>query len=273
MAPADCVVHCAGKSADWGKAQEFFDANVIGTCSVVRACEHHGIRRVVFISTPSLYFTGNDRLDIRESDPLPARQLTHYARTKLQAEKELLAFADRGYQVIILRPRAVFGPGDTTITPRILSLSKKRSFPLVNGGEALTDITYVSNLVAAVRSALHAKGGTWSPVYNISNGEPIRIRDWFAGVLDAFGRPFRPRHVPALAARSAAAVMELACRLPFAPKQPQFTRFSVGYMAVSMTMSIERAREHLGYTPEVGNQKGFEMLSAWYRSEKQDNEP
>lgn len=119
----------------------------------------------------------------------------------------------------------------------------------------------MDNLVGAVRLALMANPDAWNTVYNVSNGEPIRILEWFAGVLDAFGRPFNPRHVPALAARSAAAVMELACRLPFGPRKPQFTRFSVGYMAVSMTMSIAHAREKLGYTPRIDNATGFERLA------------
>jgi len=153
FASADCVVHCAGKSADWGTASDFFDVNVVGTRNVVSACEHHGIRRILFIATPSMYFTGNDRFDITEAEPLPERQLTHYAKTKLIAEKELLALGRRGYHVIVLRPRAVYGPHDRTLVPRILRLAEKRRFPLINGGQALTDITWVGNFVDAVQLA------------------------------------------------------------------------------------------------------------------------
>ncbi len=266
LAPAGCVVHCAGKSADWGGASEFHNVNVVGTRNLVRACEHHGIRRIVFLSTPSIYYTGRDRFDVTESEPVPPRQLTHYAGAKLQAEQELLGLAERGFEVIILRPRAVLGPHDTTITPRILRLAEGRSFPLIGGGEAITEITAVDNLVDAVRAALNASPAAWNTVYNITNGEPIRIRDWFARVLDAFDRPFRPRKVPLVAAKSAAVVMELASRLPFGPKEPAFTRFSVGYMATSMTLSLDRARSRLGYSPKIDNEGTFERLAQWHRS-------
>lgn len=269
FAPADCVVHCAGKSADWGRASEFFDANVVGTRNVVRACKHHGIERLIFISTPSLYFTGRDRFDISEDEPLPERQLTHYARTKLICERELLALGAQGLQVMVLRPRAVYGPHDRTLTPRILRLADKKRFPLIDGGQALTDITYVDNFVDAVRAALAAEPSAWNGVYNVCNGEPIRIRDWFATVLQIFGRPFRPKTVPVAAAKLVAGLMELATALPFGPQQPSFTRFSVGYMARSMTLSLDRAAERLGYAPQVGNLEGFQRYARWQRSQSQ----
>ena len=261
FAPADCVVHCAGKSADWGRPTEFFDVNVNGTRNVIRACEKHGVGSIVFISTPSLYATPRNRFDISEAEPLPARLATPYARTKRIAEEELLSHAERGLATIILRPRAVYGPGDTTLAPRILRMAARKRFPLIAGGHALTDITYIDNLVEAVRAALSAQSEAWNRVYNITNGEPIQIRDWFGRMLEAHGRPFRPRNVPLPAAHAAAILMEAASRLPFGPNQPSITRFSVNYMATSMTLSIEAARTGLGYTPQVSNDEGFRRLA------------
>jgi nucleoside-diphosphate-sugar epimerase len=258
---ADSVIHCAGKSADWGRPSEFFAVNVGGTRHVVRACEQHGIRSMVFISTPSLYVTGRDRFDISEAEPLPTRLATPYARTKRIAEQELLSHAERGLATIILRPRAVHGPRDTTLAPRILRMAERKRFPLIAGGHALTDITYIDNLVDAVRAALSAHPEAWNRVYNITNGEPIQIRDWFQRVLAAHGRPFHPRTVPLPAAYVAAVLMEAASRLPFGPKQPSITRFSVSYMATSMTLSIEAARRWLAYTPKVSNEEGLQRLA------------
>lgn len=258
--PADCVIHCGGKSADWGRATEFFDVNVEGTRNVIRACRKHAIPRIIFVSTPSIYFTGSDRLDISESDPLPQKPLTQYAKTKLIAEGELLAQAEQGLQTIVLRPRAVLGFYDKTILPRILRLSEKKNFPLINGGEALTDITCVDNVTGMVRKCLDAGNDEWNNVYNVSNGDPVRMRDLFSGVLEALDLPFRPKHVPEIAALAVAGVMEVASSLPFGPRKPSMTRFSVGYMAKSMTMSIEKARIKLGYEPSIGNRETFRKL-------------
>jgi nucleoside-diphosphate-sugar epimerase len=261
FSPADCVIHCAGKSGDWGSYDEFFQVNVTGTQNLIAACDQSGTSRIVFLSSPSVYFNGSDRFDISESDPLPAIQMTDYARTKLVAETELLALAARGYRVIILRPRAVYGPYDTNLLPRILRMAEKKRFPLINGGQAMVDITYVDNLVDAVRRSLTAPDDAWNEVYNVSNGDPVTIYEWFARTLEALGKPFHPKSIPEPAAKVAAGLMELASRLPFGPKKPLMTRFSVGYMAKSMTMSLAKARQRLGYEPPVSNQESFERLA------------
>lgn len=260
-----CVVHCAGRAGDWGSSAAFERDNVVGTRNVIRACRRAGVRRIVFMSTPSLYYTGRDRFEVAEADPLPARQATPYGRTKLAAERELLSLAPLGFEVIVLRPRAVYGPRDGTIAPRILRLAARPRFALIDGGRAWTDVTYIDNLVGAVRRCLAAPAGAWNRVYNLSDGQPIRIRDFFAGVLRAHGRPFRPLDVPAPAAALVAAVMECASRLPLGPREPSFTRFSVGYMARSLTMSIVEAETRLSYRPEVDPRGGLERYAAWCR--------
>jgi nucleoside-diphosphate-sugar epimerase len=265
--PADCVVHCAALAGDWGRHDDFHAANVLGTRHVVEACARHGIAKIIFISTPSIYYTGADRYDISEDDPLPTNQASPYSRTKLIAESELMAKAGRDLDAIVLRPRAVYGPHDRIIVPRIIQLARRRRFPLIGGGRALTDVTDVDNFVDAVRACLRAEPGAWNQVYNISNDEPISMRDWFGQMLDCLGLPFRPREISEPAARAVASVMEAASRLPFGPREPSLTRFSVGYMSRSMTMSIDKARRLLGYTPRIGNREGFERCASWFREQ------
>jgi nucleoside-diphosphate-sugar epimerase len=267
FSPVDCVVHCAGKSGDHGRYREFHDANVVGTRNVMEACRRHEVPSIIFISSPSLYYMGKDRLGVAESDPLPERQATHYSATKLLAEAELLAFQREGGRVIGLRPRAVYGPHDTTFAPRILRLAKKGKLPLINGGKALVDITYVDNFVDAVRAGLNAEQSAWNEIYNISNGDPIEVREWFARILEVFEQPFRSRNVPEAAAKTLAGILELASHLPFTRKPPAMTRVAVGYTAKSMTLCIDKAREKLGFTPQVSNQEGFERYARWQRAQ------
>ncbi|MEZ5359143.1 MAG: NAD(P)-dependent oxidoreductase [Candidatus Zixiibacteriota bacterium] len=264
LAPADVMIHCAAKAGDWGRIDDFRRTNIIGTRNIIAACKKYGISKIVFLSTPSMYYTGEDRLNISEDEPLPNKMTSIYSRTKLTNEQELLALKSDGIRTIILRPRAVFGPYDNIIIPRILGMAQKASFPLINGGRALVDITYVGNLVEAVRLCLNAPDNAWNEVYNISNGEPITIRDWFAQVTQVFGFPFNPKSVPLAAAKAKAGWMELLTRLPFGPKKPTMTRFSVGYMAKSMTLSLEKAKAKLGYTPPIDNAESFNKLIEWY---------
>jgi len=266
FSPSDCVIHCAGKSGDWGKYDEFYETNVVGTRNVVEACKTHRIGKLIFVSTPSIYYTGQDRFDVTEDEPLPKRPLTNYAKTKLEAERELMSRVKDGLKVIILRPRAVYGPHDKVFVPRILKMSERKQFPLINNGCALTDITYVDNFVEAVRKCLTAPDEAWNETYNISNGEPITMKDWFSRMLKILGRPFNPKNIPESSAKAVAGLMEFASGLPFGPKEPTLTRFSVGYMSKSMTMSIEKAKKKLGYMPRVNNRQSFEEYAKWYES-------
>ena len=88
------------------------------------------IKKIIFISTPSIYFTGKDRCNISENEPLPDRQASNYSKTKLISETELMALQQEGYKVIIFRPRALYGPFDNTIIPYILRLADKKQMPL-----------------------------------------------------------------------------------------------------------------------------------------------
>jgi len=64
-----------------------------------------------------------------------------------------------------------------------------------------------------------------------------------------------------------AGLMEFVSRLPFGQDKPLMTRFSVGYMGVNMTMSIDKAKQKLDYNPQISNQQGFEKCSEWYKSQ------
>jgi nucleoside-diphosphate-sugar epimerase len=90
-------------------------------------------------------------------------------------------------------------------------------------------------------------------------------------VLEIFDRPFNPKNTPEPAAKAIAAMMEFASFLPFGNKKPAITRFAVGYMAKSMTLSIEKAKQKLGYSPRLSNREGFERYEKWYRVEKKED--
>jgi len=264
LAGADCVVHCAAKSGAWGEYRDYLSANVEGTRNLIDACREHRVGRIVFISTPSVYDTGRDRLDIREDDPLPDRQLSCYARTKLIAEQELLASAGADHRIIVLRPRAVYGPHDSIIIPTALRLAAKGKVPLINGGNALIDVTAVDNLVDAIRASLDAPDHAWNRVYNITNGESIKMREWFSLILESLNRPYQTKAVPERLALAAATVMELLARWSMTGNEPRLTRFKVRYLARSMTLSIGAARDRLGYVPRVDNRGGIERYARWF---------
>ena len=133
----DYVIHCAALSSPWGAYRDFYETNVGGTEHVVSGCVRHGARRLVHVSTPSVYFNYRDRLLVSEQEELPRKPVNSYAATKLMAERVVADAAGNGLSSIIVRPRAVFGPGDTSLFPRLLRVNDSRGIPLIGGGEAL----------------------------------------------------------------------------------------------------------------------------------------
>lgn len=257
-AGVEAIVHCAALSSPWGAREAFEHANVDSTREVIEACHTHRIGKLVHISTPSLYFDFRDRIGIREDEPLPP-PVNDYARTKGIAE-QIVAGA-KVDSVIVLRPRALFGPWDEALLPRILRVARVARLPLMRGGNALIDMTYIDNVIDAVMLALQS--GLPRAIFNISNGEPMPVRAMFSRLASAFHMELRVRRVPYPVVDAIAATLECVGRLR--PEwEPPITRYSVGLLAYSQTLDLTRAHELLGYVPRVSLESGFERAAAWF---------
>ncbi|WP_328802945.1 NAD-dependent epimerase/dehydratase family protein [Saccharibacillus alkalitolerans] len=264
----DVVLHCGAHSAAWGSRGEFESANVRGTANVAEACLLGEVPRLVHVSTPSVYFGAGSRTGVRETDPLPARQSGFYAHTKLLAEREVERAARKGLGTIILRPRALYGPGDRTILPRLIEANARTGVPFIGGGRALIDLTYVDDAVRALKLAALAPPETLGGVYNVSGGSPVRFADAAELLFAKLGRPLRVKRLPYAAAYAAASVMELAARLRPSGGEPMLTRPLVGMLGSSQTLDIGAAKEKLGYKPLVGLEEGLDRFVEWWKEQE-----
>lgn len=262
---AQAIVHCAALASPWGSRTAFTRANVDSTREVLAACSAHGIGRLVHISSPSIYFEYRDRLGICEDEPLPVA-VNAYAHTKKIAEQLVLAAGLPNS--VILRPRAIFGPWDNALLPRLLRLLRYGRVPLLRGGQALLDMTYVDNVVDAVELALKLPAAHIAPAFNITNGEPIEAAALFGRIANSFGLIINPVHRPYVVADMVARGLELAAHL--APNwEPPFTRYSLGAIAFSQTLDLQRATTILGYRPRVTLDKGIAQTAQWWKEKSQ----
>lgn len=260
---ADVVIHCAALSSPWGRWAEFHRANVASTAEVLAACHGLGISRLIHLSTPSLYFGFADRVNIREDAvcPPPAND---YVRTKAEAER--LIRANPPPQTVILRPRALFGPWDQTLTPRLLRMMAHGSLPLMRGGKALLDLTYIDNAVDAVWLAATRVLPRRLSTYNVSNGEPMALLQLLTLIAGEFGLPLRTRRLPWPLISLLARVLETAALLR-GGKEPLFTRYTAGVLAFSQTLDIGALRNELGYVPRVSIEEGLRRHAHWWRQQ------
>lgn len=265
----EIVFHCAALPSPWGKYEAFYQANVIGTRNIIRGCEENKVKRLVYVSTPSLYFGYGSRINVKETDPLPS-PVSHYAATKILAEQELdRAFAN-GLATIAIRPRAIFGPGDTVIFPRLIPRLQSGTLPILGDGENIVDLTYIENVVDALLLCVESPANTLGKKYNISNGESIKLWDMIERICKELNFIFPTRKIPRRPAHLLAHLLEHIYRIIPHQPEPPLTRISVSMMANSTTLDITAAKTELGYQPRVTVDEGFDKFMQWWK-ENQEN--
>ena len=166
------VIHAAALSTVWGKWSNFYKVNVLGTRNIVEICEKQGLK-LVFVSSPSIYAGAKDQLDVKENEAPKDNNLNFYIKSKIMAEN-IINNSKLNYMII--RPRGLFGIGDTSIIPRLLVLNKKMGIPLFADGKQKVDVTCVENVAYALRLALENEKYS-RQTYNITNDEPIEFKE------------------------------------------------------------------------------------------------
>ena len=260
----DLVFHCAAFPSPWGSFEKFYQANVIGTRNIVQACLENKVKRLVYVSTPSIYFDYNSRVNVKENDVLP-EPISHYAHTKSLAEEEIDKGFQNGLAVISIRPRALFGEEDTVIFPRLLARLKSGRLPILGDGENVVDLTYIQNVVDALLLCAEAPEASLGKKYNISNGEPVKIWSLVNQICDELGFSRPSRHISRQTAHIAGGTLEfLYSLIPYSP-EPPLTRMSVSMLSNSTTLDISAAKIELGYQPKVSVEEGVQRFLKWWK--------
>ena len=243
---ADAFVHCAALSAPWGAPESFRRNNVESVRHALDLAKRGGCRHFVFISSTAVHYEFRDQLGLSEESPFPEQPINLYAASKREGEALVAA---RGLPFTILRPRALFGPGDTVLFPRILHAAGKGMLPRLkrpDGGQALIDLLDVGNLAEMVARILDERA---EGIFVLTNGEPVRAYDLLEEVLGALGLPGPGREVPLGLAFAGARLLEWHSRFLGNWREPPVTRFGVASLAYSKTFDISHATRRLGPVP------------------------
>lgn len=246
---ADVVFHAAALSSPWGPEAAFQAVNVVATQRLLTAARDAGAGAFVFVSSPSIYASLRDQPLLTEDSPLPKRALNAYARTKRLAESFVLAANTPTFRTIAVRPRALIGPDDTVLLPRVLALASRGWFPALRGGRALIELTDVRDAAAALVSADQNLAKAAGKAINISGGKPVSVAELIGQLAAALQRPVALRPVPVQLALVLAGASEIVCNMLPARPEPKLTAYGVATLAYTQTFNLARARELLGYQP------------------------
>lgn len=272
------VFHVAAKVGVWGRYDDFFRANVLGTRAVLAGCRRHEVPQLVYTSTPSVVYNGRDLAGADESLPLTTDCPSPYPLTKAIAEREVLAADSSALRTVALRPHLIWGVGDPHLVPRVLARARAGRLRIVGDGKNRVDMVHIENAVAAhllaeealakchgLRNTSLAEGACGGRAYFITNGEPVVLWDWINGLLTALGEPPVTRRISLGAASAAGAACEFAWRTLSLRGEPPMTRFIAAELAKDHWFDLGAARRDLGYAPRVTMAEGTAALVAALR--------
>ena len=196
-------------------------------------------------------------MGLAEDTPLPP-PVNHYAATKRGAEKIVLSSPEIG--PINLRPRGIYGSGDTSLLPRILGAAKKGPLPLLRQGKAKIDLTHVDDLLQAILAAIRAGHECEGETYNISGGEVLPVREIVEKSCARAQVPIRWRPLPmALIFPVVGSIENIAMLMPNQP-EPTVTRYGLGLFAYAQSLNISKAERELGWKPQIPFARGLELV-------------
>ncbi|MGI2046417.1 2-alkyl-3-oxoalkanoate reductase [Shewanella oncorhynchi] len=291
MQGCDIVFHVASKAGVWGDRDSYFCPNVKGAANVIAACKALKIDKLVYTSTPSVTFAGQDESGIDESTPYATRFLNHYAHSKAIAEKMMLdanqvgdmplenpdvtqvssqvttqATAPYALKTVALRPHLIWGPGDPHLVPRVLSRGRLGKLKLVGREDKLVDTIYIDNAayahVLAALELCQAKPKCQGKAYFLSNDEPITMAEMINLILACDALPPVTKRVPQFVAYVVGAVLESVHYLLKKQEEPMMTRFVARQLSCSHYFDISAAKRDLGYRALVSINQGMARLKA-----------
>lgn len=256
LAGSEAVIHSAAYVEDWGPQDAWYQGNVIGTSNVLAAAQAAGARRFIHIGTEAAIVYGQHIRDADETYPLAPQSPYPYCATKAQAEQKVRQANQSGrFETIVLRPRFIWGPDDTTLLPKMEAKVRAGQWAWIDHGRAMTSTTHIDNLVHGIELALsRGRGGE---AYFILDDGTISLHDIVSGMLAARGLTPPERSVPSWLADAVGSVSEGIWRLFGLRGEPPLTRHAAMVMSRDCTLKGDKARSELGYTPVISVADGL----------------
>lgn len=254
----DTAFHLAAHVADFGPWEDFERGNVEGTRNVLAACAEAGVRRFVHCGTEAALMAGEPLVHVDETTALRPDSPAPYPATKAKAEQAVRDASREGFETVVVRPRFVWGKGDTTLLPEIVRTVRAGQWAWIGGGHNVTDTAHVDNVAAGM--LLAAEKGRPGEAYFITDDEPVEFRKFVTAMLQTQGVEPPDRSLPTWTALPLAKLSEALWRLLPLKGDPPMTTFRAWVLTQECTIDIAKARTELGYAPVITREQGLAEL-------------
>jgi nucleoside-diphosphate-sugar epimerase len=254
MRGCDTVFHAAAHVEQHGPLATFMAINVGGTENALAAARASGVKRFVHIGTEAVLADGKPIVRADETVPRAYRPAGPYPFTKGLAESAVLEGNGEGLETVVVRPRFIWGKGDTSLLPQIVEAVKRGRFGWLGGGRYLTSTCHVDNVVEG--ALLAAERGRPAEIYFLTDGAPVEFRDFMTRLLATQGvDASRVRDVPIWLARLVAVATGWM-------KQPPVTKTALALVGHEVTVDDAKARRELGYQAKTTIEAGLAAMKS-----------
>jgi 2-alkyl-3-oxoalkanoate reductase len=265
----ETVFHVAAKVGVWGRYDDFFRTNVLGTRALLEGCRAQSVQRLIFTSTPSVVYNGHDLAGADESLPLTTNCPSPYPLTKAIAEREILAANSPALHTIALRPHLIWGAGDPHLVPRIIERARAGRLRIIGSGRNRVDMVHVENAVdahlAAERALTQKSGPADGRAFFITDGQPVVLWEWINDLLCALGERPVAKYLSLNSASAIGAICEVVWHALSLKGEPPMTRFVAAELAKDHWFDITAARRDLGYAPRVNPAEALAEVVAEFK--------
>lgn len=261
MEGVNVVHHLAAAFRELNVPNTHYDeVNVGGTRNVLDAALANGVMKFVYCSTCGVHGNIDDPPGDEDSPIQPA---DYYQRTKYQAEPIVNEYFRKGLKTTILRPAAIYGPGDPERFFMIFNRVAKGSFPMFGDGKTLYHPLYIDNLVDAFILAMEPGKGD-GEAYLVADEEYIEIENLVRKVGESLDIDVNIRHYPVWPIVAVGHICETICK-PFKITPPVFPR-RVDWYRQNRAFRIDKIKRDLSYVAKVKLDEGLRRTAEWYRA-------
>jgi nucleoside-diphosphate-sugar epimerase len=254
---ADIVIHSAAITSDIASYDEVYSANTIGTIHVINACIK--VKKFILVSTSSVY-AFNENKAYKEADAgNDVELLSPYGKTKFLAEKELL-LTNKFEQKFILRPRAIYGVGDTALLPRLFKFVKQHKLYLPAAITKQISLTHIDSFVDAITHCVQ-DATTKIETYNIADEQPYCLKTCIQQLTEAtIQQKLKVVLIPSIIWNAL-----VLCNTVF-KFIPELTKFGSKQLTNMAVLDISHAIKNLHYKPTNNFKEISKQVGLWYNS-------
>jgi len=264
MRGVSVVYHVAGYVRDWGPWRVFYEANVEGVRNVMEAARQSGVKRVIHVSSVSVYgFPG--KADISEEEPFIARPDDPYITTKVEGERLALKYQGKGLEVVVVRPAGVYGPHDRTTTAQIIPALLQGRFGYVDGGRHLMAPLFVENLVDLMMLAAERSEAP-GQAYNAMDDGRVTWREYIEWMCEDLGCRPPKLSLPRQVVWPLAVGVDYAARWIGMKESPMINKYRIRAVMADAHYATAKAKRELGWRPRTSTREGIRQTIEWYRT-------